>query len=140
KSGPVTTTASDGGVTHSVLKLDHGVYTMAMGATSAFRLRFFPLPSAPPDYLVTEMEILKCKDGVCTLAVANPQHYFAVAHLTKSGGAEQLSANCDGDTARKLGADPVGSDACVFPDRATLEKALRTLIGSKPVSTVNPDP
>jgi hypothetical protein len=138
KPGQVTTTDSDGKVTHSTLSLDDGVYVLGRG-TAGFRLRFFPLAGAPKDYLLIEAEIVHdCKGNICAPLPANPLHFFAVAHLDQAGGAEELAANCDGDTAKALGATQLGP-VCDFSDRATPEKALRTLIDSTPVSTVNPE-
>lgn len=141
KPGPVTTTASDGKTSHSTLFLEGGAYRLVMGADAGFRLRFFPLAGGPPDMLIIEAELIKnCKAGACDPIGENGPHFFALAHLTPAGGAEELAANCDGDTANRLGAMEAGnSGICDFPDRTTLEKALRTLIGSKPVSIVNPD-
>jgi hypothetical protein len=138
KAGQVATTDSDGKVTHSTLSLDDGVYVLGREA-AGFRLRFFPLAGAPKDYLLIEAEIVHdCKDNICAPLPANPLHFFAVAHLNQTGGAQELAANCDDETAEKLGAKQDGV-VCDFSDRATLEKALRTLIGSTPVSTVNPE-
>ena len=138
KVGRVITTDSDGKVSHSALSLNGRVYILGRGA-AGLRLRFFPLSNAPNDYLIVEMEILPaCKDGTCAPPSAGAPHYYALAHLTSSGGAQELAANCDGNTAEKLGAKQDG-EVCEFSDRATLERALRTLIGSAPVSTVNPE-
>ena len=138
KPGKVATTNSDGHVSHSTLSLDDGVYILELG-TFGFRLRFFPLAGAPKDYLLVEMEILpSCKENVCAPVRVDASHYFAVAHLTQGGGAEELIASCDADTAEKFGAKQDG-EVCTLSDRATLEKALRMLIGSSPVSTVNPE-
>ena len=138
KAGRVATTDLEGKVSHSTLSLRDGVYSLALG-TFGFRLRFFPLAGAPKDYLLVEMEMLTgCKENICAPVRVDALHYFAVAHLTQGGGAEELAANCDGDMAEKIGAKQDGV-LCDFSDRATLEKALRTLVGSSPVSTVNPE-
>jgi hypothetical protein len=137
--GPVTATDSDGKVTRSTLTLNHGVYSLAMGTDAAFRLRFFRLTDAPADTFVAEMEFVNCKDGVCASPSEGASHYFALARRTRGGGAEELAANCDDSaTAQKLGAKQVGGMICEFSDRATLEKALLTLTGTKPIATVNP--
>ena len=98
KAGKVATADSDGKITHSTLSLDDGVYILGREA-AGFRLRFFPLAGAPKDYLLIEAEIVHdCKDAICAPLPANPLHFFAVAHLNQTGGAEELAANCDGDT------------------------------------------
>jgi hypothetical protein len=136
--GRVVTTDSDGKVSRSMLSLDDSAYVLGTGP-AGLRLRFFPLADAPKDYLVIEIEMLHdCKDNICAPVQADALHFFAVAHLNQVGGAEELAANCDDDTAKKLGATSLGV-VCDFPDRAKLEKALRTLIGSRPASTVNPE-
>ena len=138
KPGPMTTTDADGHVTPTHLALDHGVYYLAMSENSAFRLRFFPLANVPTDNFIAEMELVKnCKMGVCDPPETTAPHYFGLVHLTRSGGAEELAGNCDGNAAQVLGAKRVGL-TCEFSDRAKLEQALRTLVGTKPVATVNP--
>jgi hypothetical protein len=129
KSGPVTVTNADGEVTHQRLSLDGTTYQLSSsGEKTVMALRFYPLADAPGFLAV---------DAVTLGEGGKSPHSYAVVHPLADGRVEEMAQDCEGDRAEKIGAKKEGF-VCTFTDRATLEKALRTLTTEKPTAIVTP--
>lgn len=122
-------------VSHQQLTRDGTVYRISGSKDEAIMvLRFYSLPGAP-GYLVADVTgLATCPAGTCEKG----PHSYGLVHPLPDGRVEELAQNCDGDRAEKVGAVKKGF-VCEFSDRATLEKALRSLMTEKPTAIVTPE-
>jgi hypothetical protein len=143
RPGPMKVLDSDGKVTHEVFTLQDGTYHLrTVGSDNVVNLRFFSLPDAPAGIYVFEAAFLPtCKVvGSCEAAKVDTSRYYGLAHVTEAGVEELMGGDCNAQTVKDLGAVGIdGLNNCEFSNRATLEKALQTLIGTKPVSVTSPE-
>jgi hypothetical protein len=122
-------------VSHQQLTLDGTAYRISGRKDEAIMvLRFYSLPGTL-GYLVADATgLASCPTGACEKG----PHSYGLVHSLPDGRVEELAQNCDGDRAERVGATKKGF-VCEFSDRATLEKALRTLVTEKPTAIITPE-
>ncbi len=139
-AGTVTATDHDGKVAHYTLrKIEHGRYRLTLSDRGqdfgqGFELGFFPLPGAPSHVLVLQMAMLNFHTGDDSL------RFYGLLVVTGKDSAQEIDPDCGKDARRAHvpSADMKITDACSFPDRASLEKSLLALwkSGKKPDSSL----
>ena len=135
KPGPIEIANADNSdVSHQKLALDGAAYRISGKNQPVMVVRFHPLPGAV-GYLVADVTGWgSCPTGACEQGT----HSYALAHLLPNGRVEEIAQNCDDGRAEKVGAVQKGF-VCEFSDRATLEKALRSLLAEKPTAVIRPE-